>query len=107
MGDEEAEALKLEANQFFAEHKYAKAVVVYSKAIELAPTNVKLLSNRAFAHLKLENYGSAVEDSSKAIDLDPAFIKVCMTPPSFSFSPGAHQTKLISWVHPNTVCART
>jgi Flp pilus assembly protein TadD len=52
MGDEEAEALKLEANQFFAEHKYAKAVVVYSKALELAPTNVKLLSNRAFAHLR-------------------------------------------------------
>lgn len=59
-----------------AEHKYAKAIVKYSKALELSPTNVKLLANRAFAHLKLENYGSAVEDSSKAIELDATFIKV-------------------------------
>ena len=59
-----------------AEHKYATAVVTYSKALELSPANAVLLSNRAFAHLKLENYGSAVEDSSKAIVIDPKYIKV-------------------------------
>lgn len=59
-----------------AEHKYARAIVKYSQALELAPTNVKLLANRAFAHLRLENYGSAVEDSSKAIELDATFFKV-------------------------------
>ena len=83
MGEEQAEALKMEANKLFAEHKYAKAVVVYSKSLDLSPTNVKVLSNRAFAHLKLENYGSAVEDSSKAIELDPAFIKVRHRPKLF------------------------
>jgi serine/threonine-protein phosphatase 5 len=50
--------------------------VTYSKALELSPSNAILLANRAFAHLKLENYGSSVEDSSKAIDVDSHYIKV-------------------------------
>ena len=103
MGDEEAETLKLEANQFFAEHKYAKAVVVYSKALELAPTNVKLLSNRAFAHLKLENYGSAVEDSSKAIDLDPTFIKVFL-PPAIRLYPATNNTTKLVVIPSGRLC---
>lgn len=31
--------------------------------------------NRAFAHLKLENYGSAIADAAAALALDPSFIK--------------------------------
>ena len=35
-----------------------------------------LYSNRSFAHLRLEEYGSAVADASKAIELDPRYVKV-------------------------------
>lgn len=31
--------------------------------------------NRAFAHIRLENYGAAVADADKALDLDPKYIK--------------------------------
>jgi len=58
-----------------AEGKYAKAVVAYSRALEVSPDNAILLSNRAFAHLRLENYGSAIEDASNAIQSDPEYIK--------------------------------
>jgi serine/threonine-protein phosphatase 5 len=34
-----------------------------------------ILCNRAFAHIKLEEYGSAVEDAGTAIELDPAYVK--------------------------------
>jgi serine/threonine-protein phosphatase 5 len=34
-----------------------------------------LLSNRAFAHIRLENYGSAVQDSTNAIEVDPQYVK--------------------------------
>jgi len=85
---EEADALKAAANELFKEHKYAKAVVTYSKALELTPANAILLANRAFAHLKLENYGSAIEDSSKAIELDASYIKAYYRRGSSHFAMG-------------------
>lgn len=33
-------------------------------------------ANRAFAHTKLEEYGSAISDATKAIELDPRYSKV-------------------------------
>jgi hypothetical protein len=47
----------------------------YTKATELNPTNAVYFGNRAFAHIKLEEYGSAVEDATVAIELDPAYVK--------------------------------
>ena len=45
-------------------------------AIDLAPENAILYANRAAAHMRLENYGSALADASIAIDKDPKYIKV-------------------------------
>lgn len=59
-----------------AEKHYAGAVHLYSQAIELQPQNAVLYANRAFAHIKIEEYGSAVMDASKAIDADPSYAKV-------------------------------
>eukprot|EP00982_Pelagococcus_subviridis_P015959 31440-Pelagococcus_subviridis.AAC.19 len=55
------------------QRKYAKAVVAYSKALQVSPTSAVLLANRALAHLHLENYASAFDDSSLAIRLDPGY----------------------------------
>jgi serine/threonine-protein phosphatase 5 len=60
----------------FAEHKYAHAVDLYTQALEIRKDNAILYSNRAFAHIRLEEYGSAIEDASKAIELDPLYPKV-------------------------------
>jgi tetratricopeptide (TPR) repeat protein len=34
-----------------------------------------LYANRAFAHIKMEAYGSAIIDATEAIELDPCYIK--------------------------------
>ena len=50
--------------------------MAYSKALQVSPTSAVLLANRALAHLHLENYASAIDDSSMAIRLDPGYVKV-------------------------------
>lgn len=58
-----------------AERHYAKAVEGYTLAIELNPTNEILYSNRAFAHIRLENFGSAAADATQAISVNPKYGK--------------------------------
>ncbi|XP_074575483.1 serine/threonine-protein phosphatase 5-like [Curcuma longa] len=72
---EQAEEIKLLANEAFKANKFSQAIVLYSKAIELNGLNAVYWANRAFAHTKLEEYGSAVQDASKAIEIDPRYSK--------------------------------
>eukprot|EP01059_Diplonema_ambulator_P025740 TRINITY_DN4283_c0_g1_i1.p1 TRINITY_DN4283_c0_g1~~TRINITY_DN4283_c0_g1_i1.p1 ORF type:complete len:514 (+),score=147.03 TRINITY_DN4283_c0_g1_i1:99-1544(+) len=71
---EEAQRLKDEGNKFFKEQKYAQAIAFYSKAIELDPQPA-ILCNRAFALLKTDCAGAAIEDATRSIELDPTFAK--------------------------------
>lgn len=48
---------------------------MYSKAIELNGSDAAYYGNRSFAYLKLELYGYALSDASKAIELDKNYIK--------------------------------
>ncbi|KAA0061672.1 serine/threonine-protein phosphatase 5 [Cucumis melo var. makuwa] len=70
-----AEELKSQANEAFKAHKYAQAIDLYTQAIELNGQNAVYWANRAFAHTKLEEYGSAIQDASKAIEIDPKYSK--------------------------------
>ena len=53
MTSSEAEALRLEGNEHFKQHRFNNALNSYSKALELEVTPV-LLSNRAQTYLKME-----------------------------------------------------
>lgn len=44
-------------------------------AIIAAHSNACVAGNRAFANLKLENYGLAIADATKALELDPSYLK--------------------------------
>lgn len=57
-------------------NKFSQAIELYSQAIELNDKNAVYWANRAFAHIKLEEYGSAVQDATKAIEIDPQYSKV-------------------------------
>lgn len=61
----------------FTAHKYSQAIDLYTEAIELNSENAVYWANRAFAHSKLEEYGSAIQDASKAIEVDPKYSKAC------------------------------
>jgi serine/threonine-protein phosphatase 5 len=67
--------LKDEGNRFFKEKKFKKALDAYEAALLLSSDDHILLTNRAFAHIKLENYASAVKDSSAAVNMNPNFAK--------------------------------
>ena len=70
-----AEAEKERGNALFAACKFNLAREAYTKAIDLSPRVPAYWSNRAFCELKLEEYGSALLDADKAIELDRSFIK--------------------------------
>ena len=72
---EKAESLKTIANDFFKDKKYNDAILNYTKAIDLISTNPVYYSNRSMAYLRVESFGYALEDASKAIQLDPKYIK--------------------------------
>ena len=71
----DAERLKDAGNELFKAGKYADAVLKYNEAIEADPERPAFYTNRAFCHLKMENHGLAIADSTVALELDKSFIK--------------------------------
>lgn len=73
------EALKKEGNDLLKNGDYQKAYDKYSEAIEIDPNapsiNSQLYCNRAAAAQKMNNEKLAVEDATKAIDLNPNYSK--------------------------------
>lgn len=73
--EEKSMELKKEANVFLSSGKYLQAIRLYSEALEYTPTNAIVLSNRAQAFLKVENYGLAILDADAAILSDATYAK--------------------------------
>jgi serine/threonine-protein phosphatase 5 len=94
----EAEKCKAEGNKHFSGRSWAKAIAAYTEAIDLSesedekdsdsldsldgvtprPRNPSIhtyYTNRSFCHIKMENYGSALIDSTKAIEAREDFSK--------------------------------
>ncbi|KAK4398174.1 Serine/threonine-protein phosphatase 5 [Sesamum angolense] len=78
----QAEELKLLANEAFKgivdkglRRINSQAIDLYTQAIEVNKDNAVYWANRAFAHTKLEEYGSAIQDATKAIEIDPKYSK--------------------------------
>lgn len=71
-----ATALKVKGNKAFAEHDWPAAVDFYTKAADKYNLDPSFYCNRAQANIKLESYGYAIADATKAIDLDKDYIKV-------------------------------
>ncbi|KAK7053477.1 Palmitoyl-protein thioesterase 1 [Paramarasmius palmivorus] len=56
-------------------HDYTTAIQLYTEAIEKNPNEPTLWCNRAYARMKLEEFGYALSDASQAITLDPSYAK--------------------------------
>lgn len=77
---EKAVAMKNKGNKLFKLGKYDAAIENYTKAIETCPDSNKeelstFYQNRAAAYENLKNFEHVVEDCSKALDLNPKYIK--------------------------------
>lgn len=93
--EQEAVALKDKGNVAFKEQDWNTAIELYTRAIELNPKektfytnraqvwlesstrymNDQLISSPTQAQIKVEAYGLAIADATKAIELDPSFTK--------------------------------
>lgn len=63
---ETSEIFKQKGNEQFKTGKYAEALESYTSAISNSTDlkfNAICYSNRSFCHIKLESYGSALEDA--------------------------------------------
>ncbi|KAF8520454.1 phosphoprotein phosphatase [Hysterangium stoloniferum] len=71
----EAAHLKAAANKAFQNHEFPNAAHLYSLAINRNPMDPTLYCNRAYARMKIEEQGYAIDDATKAIELDPKYVK--------------------------------
>ncbi|RKP15170.1 hypothetical protein BJ684DRAFT_7455 [Piptocephalis cylindrospora] len=70
-----AESHKIQGNARFAQGDYQGAIQSYTTAIIKDPTCVLYYTNRARAHMKLEQWSSALQDAEKAVEFDPNHVK--------------------------------
>jgi tetratricopeptide (TPR) repeat protein len=86
----EAQALKLkeDGNEQLLKGHYLEAIGLYSDALEYTPKNAVVLSNRAQAYIKVENYGLAMTDATTALEFDPKYAKAYYRRGSAQFALG-------------------
>jgi serine/threonine-protein phosphatase 5 len=83
---------KDQGNLYLQQGRFVPAVDEYSSGLEYAPQHAVLLSNRALAYIKLENYGLALQDADHAIAADPTYAKAYYRRASANFA--LHHFKL-------------
>lgn len=70
------QSLKEEGNKCLKEGKYHEAMLHYTHAIKLDPSEYQLYSNRSLTFLKLQQYYYAHQDAKEVIKLNPNWAKV-------------------------------
>jgi len=72
---EEALKLKTKADEAFRSMRWRDAISLYIESIKRNPNDPKVYNNCSTAYCKLMAWGPALDDASKAIVLDPKWIK--------------------------------
>ncbi|WOL10086.1 hsp70-Hsp90 organizing protein [Canna indica] len=70
-----AEDAKAKGNAAFSAGRFDEAVHHFSEAIDLAPGNHVLYSNRSAAYASLQRYDAALADARKTVELKPDWAK--------------------------------
>ena len=77
-----ASAAKARGNELFAARRLEEALDAYSEALELAPrtpdheySRAVFYANRAACFAELARYGDVVSDCTRALELDPRYLK--------------------------------
>lgn len=80
-----ANAAKSQGNNLYAAGKYSEALECYASALEDVANDpsanelrAQCYSNRAICEINLNNYSAAVKESTKALELNPNYLKALM-----------------------------
>ena len=90
--EEKANNFKDGGNEELNKGHFIQAIELYSQGLEYQPNNAIILSNRALAYIKVENYGLALLDADHAIETDPKYSKAYYRRASANFA--LHHFKL-------------
>lgn len=72
---EKADTLKVQGAKAFRRGEFEKAVTLYTKAIDHIKDSPLLYNNRALAYINLGFYDKAVDDATKALELNETSLK--------------------------------
>lgn len=80
---EEADTLKQKSNELFKNEQYTESVEMYTNALKLCPLEYNkersvLYANRAAAKIKLDSKNAAIDDCTKALDLNPNYVRAAL-----------------------------
>ena len=70
-----AEEHKVEGNEMYKKGNYRGAIACYSHAVELEPESPIYYTNRSAASFMILKYDDVISDCSKAISMDPNYLK--------------------------------
>lgn len=73
--DRLVEAIKERARSLVKSRNYPEAIRLYSKGIEVAPSNAILFANRSMCQLGMGQAREALQDADSAISLDSGYVK--------------------------------
>lgn len=76
--EKRADAYKVKGNEKLGNGEYVWAVECYTQALEISPRGPNshlFYSNRAAAHMHLQDYDAAIADCNRAVQLNPGFAK--------------------------------
>ncbi|PRQ18095.1 putative 43kDa postsynaptic protein [Rosa chinensis] len=70
-----ADEAKAKGNAAYSAGDYTAAITHFTEAINLAPTNHVLYSNRSASYASLHKYSDALSDAKKTVELKPDWVK--------------------------------
>ncbi|XP_076443505.1 hsp70-Hsp90 organising protein-like isoform X2 [Babylonia areolata] len=97
MTKNQAEQLKEQGNAALKKGNAAEAVLHYTHAVKLEPSNHLLFSNRSLAFLKLDQYYLALQDANQVIRLQPSWPKGYFRKGEVEFKAGQYALALMSY----------
>merc|ERR1712178_191769 len=71
-----ADEQKEKADKAFKDGEFRDAVVYYTRALRHTPLNERLLTNRSAAYLKISKWQLALDDATKAQEIEPTWSKI-------------------------------
>ncbi|XP_046366795.1 hsp70-Hsp90 organizing protein 1-like [Haliotis rufescens] len=97
MNAKRADELKEQGNECVKKENYMEAIIHYTHAIKLDPSNHLIFSNRSLAFLKVQQYYLALDDAKQAIQLQPKWTKGYFRKGEVEFAVGNYNDAVMSY----------